>query len=95
MSRCEAVGSRNMRRMTPTSDGFFGKSISRVTRTVSPTFIKRIYGDKVQVTSALEAFELTIDVLGAVQVDAQYAPIRERENDNVVGDLAGDEVSGE
>ncbi|KAL1835492.1 hypothetical protein VTK73DRAFT_5609 [Phialemonium thermophilum] len=28
MIRCEAVGSRNMRRMVPTSDGFLGRSIS-------------------------------------------------------------------
>lgn len=74
MTRCDAEGSRKRRLMTPTSEGFFGRSISLHELIVAQQRLQHNAG-------ALQ----TINVCGTVQVYPQYAPSRKSEYEDVVG----------
>lgn len=80
MIRWDADGSRNRRLMTPTSEVFFGRSISAQCQSA--------YHDM-----AVE--QRTVDVCGAIQIYPQDASCGEGQNKHIVGDGSSDKVGGD
>jgi len=76
MMRCEAVGSRNMRRMTPTSEVFLGRSMSEVESAFASSY----------------SSSYTINIRRIIQVYSKNPSIRESQDQDVVGNLRGNKV---
>src|SRR6266566_1068161 len=79
MMRCDAVGSRNIRWMTPASDGFFGRSMS------CPHTPKSAAAGP----GPGPGEQRTIYIFRPVEVDPENAPVREGKDEDIVGDLGG------
>ena len=77
MMRCDAEGSRKSRRIKPISEGFLGKSMSKF--------------KSAHLENCLRANGMpqTIDVCGAVEVDAKESTGRESEDEDIVRYLSG------
>ena len=77
MIKCEAEGSRNMRRIKPVSDDFLGRSTS------ANSCQGRVIG-----TGLIQ----TVDVGRIVKINPQNSSGGQSKDENVVGDLRGDKI---